>query len=312
MANGSTRSALGLAAGIGAGIFVGRVGLLGVAILRAMIQGVRQPISHTPAQVGIPAQAASFRSDDGVDLRGWFVPAQAEHPAPTVVFIHGWPWNRLGNQPGYLPIPDAPVEFLPTARVLHQAGFNLLMFDLRNHGQSAAKPPVTFGLRESLDLVAAVAWLRKRPEVDPAQISLLGFSMGANTVLYALREIQPIPTAILVQPVRVSTFARQFVATSLGVVGPTLLALSDPIYQAFGGPPLHTIDPTGAAALAGETKLLFVQGEQDPWGSLAEVQAMANAAPNATLITTPSQDRYTGYQWVRQNHERVVEFFVAG
>ena len=62
------------------------------------------------------------------------------------------------------------------------------MFDLRNHGESAAHPPVTFGQSEADDLLGALAYLSARPDVDPARLAAIGFSMGANAILYALPQ----------------------------------------------------------------------------------------------------------------------------
>ena len=40
----------------------------------------------------------TFPALDGVRLSGWHIPAAQSTPgsAPTVVMVHGWPWNRLG------------------------------------------------------------------------------------------------------------------------------------------------------------------------------------------------------------------------
>lgn len=311
MAHNRIHSALGLALGLGAGIFVGRIGVLGAILTRLMIYGRRLPLWRSPHELGMISESVEFVSEDGVGLRGWFIRAAGDGPKPTIVFIHGWPWNRCGNLAGQLPIPDATVDFLAPAQALHAAGFHVLLFDLRNHGLSDARPPVTFGMNESRDLQAAVAFLRTLPEqVDSERIGLIGYSMGANTVLYALPQIQPIRAAMVVQPVRGATFANNFAAANLGPAGPLLLKLSEPLYRAFGGPSLHAIDPTGAAALAGDTTLLFVQGDNDPWGSLAEVQQMAEAAPcTRPFVTIPTSDRYGGYQYVEQHRAEVVAFF---
>jgi pimeloyl-ACP methyl ester carboxylesterase len=310
MAQSKARTAIALALGLGAGIIAGRIGVLGAMLTRLMIAGQRLPLWRTPAELGMPAESVAFVAEDGVGLQGWFIRAAGDSVRPTIVFVHGWPWNRCGNLAGQSPIPDATVDFLEPAQALHAAGFHVLLFDLRNHGMSDASPPVTFGLREARDLQAAVSFLRTRSEVDVQRIGLIGYSMGANTVLYALPHIQPIRAAVVVQPVRIATFAPHFAAAILGPIGPLLLSLAEPLYRAFGGPPLNAIDPTGAAALSGETTLLFIQGDNDPWGSLAEVGQMVAAAPHARpLVTVPSMDRYGGYQYVGQHRTEIVAFF---
>jgi pimeloyl-ACP methyl ester carboxylesterase len=298
-----------LAVGLASGVFIGRTGLVGLGMLRRMIYGLRQPFWRIPADLGLPVESTTFTAADGVELQGWFIPVESSASAPAITLVHGWPWNRCGNQAGSLPLPDATVDLLPLAQALHTAGYHVLMFDLRNHGLSDARPPVTFGLAEARDLVAAVAWLRARPEVDGDRLGLIGFSMGANTVLYGLREVQPVRAAVLVQPVRANTYAEKLVTTSLGPAGAAMLRMAEPIYRAFGGPPLDTIDPTGAAALSGETATLFLQGDGDPWGSVDEVRAMVEASPGSRpLLTVPSTDRFQGYQYVCERPGEVLAF----
>jgi pimeloyl-ACP methyl ester carboxylesterase len=309
MVEDRTRSAVALAAGLASGIVVGRIGLIGAQLTRLMLYGRRQPPWQIPHDLGLPAASVEFTAEDGVGLRGWLIPAHADRPAPAIVFVHGWPWNRCGNLAGQTCIPDATVDLLGPARALVDAGYHVLLFDLRNHGQSDARPPVTFGLHEARDLRAAVAFLRARADVDRERIGLVGYSMGANTVLYALPDIQPIPAAVVVQPVRVGRFAQRFSAAVIGPAGPLLLRLAEPLYQALGGPALDSIDPTGVAALAGDTRLLFVQGDGDPWGSAEETRAMVDAAPHASLELVPSSDRYAGYQYVGEQGDRIAGFF---
>ena len=49
-----------------------------------------------------------------------------------------------------------PLPALVTARALHHAGYNVLLFDLRNHGESDGDLPLTFGVKEGRDFAGAV------------------------------------------------------------------------------------------------------------------------------------------------------------
>lgn len=298
--------------GLGLGLAAGRIGYRAAHLTRLMIVGWRRPPWRRPDDAGLPFEDVAFSSNDGVTLRGWFIPRAGDdgRPAPAVVFVHGWPWCRSGNLAGGTLIPDRTVDFLGPAGALHAAGFHVLLFDLRNHGASDAAPPVTFGVDESRDFAGAVAFLRGRPEVDAAQIGAIGYSMGANTLLYGIPSCQPIRAAVAVQPVRVATFARSASRDLLGPLGPALLALAGPLHRALGAPPLAAIDPTPLAAHLGETALLYIQGDGDPWGSLDDVRAMAARTPNARpLVVAPSSDRYGGYLYVGEHQEEIVEFF---
>src|SRR6266540_1832525 len=164
----SIRDRSTFALGLALGIATGRIGYPAAFLTRLMITSARQPFWRRPADVGLQAEDVVFPSDDGGT------------PAPAIVFVHGWPWNRLGNLAGQSLLPDRNVDFLEPARALAQAGFHVLLFDLRNHGQSDAAWPVTFGVQEARDFVGAVAMLRKRPDVDRRRIGAIGYSMGGN------------------------------------------------------------------------------------------------------------------------------------
>jgi pimeloyl-ACP methyl ester carboxylesterase len=115
---------------------------------------------------GAPA-GDSLESADGTNLAGWYIPSGSETgpTGPTVVLVHGWGSNKSA--------------MLDRAAVLHDR-YNLLILDLRNHGQSEAAP-TTQGLRETSDVEAAVDWLESTKA--PEQIALLGVSMGGVTAL---------------------------------------------------------------------------------------------------------------------------------
>jgi uncharacterized protein len=115
---------------------------------------------------GAPAGDA-LTAADGTRLAGWYVPsASGTGPTgPTVVLVHGWGSNKSA--------------MLDRAVILHD-DYNLLLLDLRNHGQSDDET-TTQGVREAGDLKAAIDWLEANKA--PEKIALLGSSMGGVTVL---------------------------------------------------------------------------------------------------------------------------------
>ena len=65
------------------------------------------------------------------------------------------------------------------------------MFDLANHGESGARPPLTHGVWEAHDARGAVRYLLSRPDVDADRIGVIGTSAGGNTSLYATAGCRP-------------------------------------------------------------------------------------------------------------------------
>ncbi len=137
----------------------------------------RKPVDMKPEDFGINmTESVSFPSrDPEVRLSGWYFSARANtmrSNGSTVIFAHGYSQNRQE--------PHLPALSL-AARLLDE-GFDVLMFDFRNAGESGGDL-TTIGLREQLDLLGAVDYVAGRfPEHG---IGLIGFSMGAATSLLA-------------------------------------------------------------------------------------------------------------------------------
>ena len=114
-------------------------------------------IGPTPAQLGHAYRDVAFRDHAGLTLRGWWIPGTRHQ---TIVMVHGWTSSRA--------------EPMSKAGYLLDAGYNVLVFDLRGHGQSDGDY-TTLGFAEPDDVAAAVAFARSQ---DPGPIALLGYSMG--------------------------------------------------------------------------------------------------------------------------------------
>lgn len=129
----------------------------------------------TPASFGDSFENVSFRSRDGILLKGWYVPASpapGSEPLGTIVYLHGFHRTRE--------------EMLPMAVFGHQLGYDGLLFDFRNHGESGGHV-TSLGYWERLDAEAAVAYALSR-EKAPHPVILWGVSMGAAAALMAAAD----------------------------------------------------------------------------------------------------------------------------
>jgi len=117
------------------------------------------------------AEEVSFTSvEDNTRISGWFFAASGSRRGPAVVLCHGiWTGRR---------------ECLPLALRFQAAGYNVLCFDFRAHGNSDGRF-ISVGHHETDDVIGAVHYLKQRPEVDPARIGVIGFSMGAAATIQA-------------------------------------------------------------------------------------------------------------------------------
>jgi dipeptidyl aminopeptidase/acylaminoacyl peptidase len=123
---------------------------------------LRNLIRHS----GITFEDVIIPSFDGTRLFGWWM--DASRNAPTVVVLHGVKKNRT--------------DVLRAALILRRAGFNVLMFDGRGHGNSEGRY-VTYGFYERRDVEAAIEWLVVAKNIDRHRFALAGESMGAAIAL---------------------------------------------------------------------------------------------------------------------------------
>jgi dienelactone hydrolase len=288
---------------------------MAASIARLLRTPRRRPLWATPADLGLPYEPAAFSAPDGVPLNGWFIPASDDsfRNGAAIILVHDWPWNRLGesaDDPLSRLIGASSVDLLRLAFSLHQEGFAVLMYDVRNHGESGSSSPMTFGWRESDDLIGAADYLGQRDDVDHRRLGAVGFSMGANSLLFALPKTNKLAAVVAVQPVTPSIFAGRAASDLLGMLRWLVLPMAELLYRAYGGPPFAALRPLFAAANSGDTPILYVQGSGDRWGATEDVSAMAAASPQARgPLLVETTGRFEGFQYVLDNPKILSAFF---
>ena len=79
--------------------------------------------------------------------------------------------------------------------ILQEAGFQVLCFDFRGHGESDGHT-ITYGFGERQDVLGAWDHLMTRHDVDPNRIFGFAVSMGASSMLMALPELPGIKAVV--------------------------------------------------------------------------------------------------------------------
>jgi pimeloyl-ACP methyl ester carboxylesterase len=298
-----------------AGFSLGLVVAISAYLTRMMVAPSRQHLRSTPQKKGLLFEDVQFPARDGLRVSGWFIPASEEKSqgGATILLLHGWQWNRLGFEGGNLfsnVIGSKAVDLIGLVTDLNAAGYHVLTFDLRNHGESATAHPVTFGQSEAKDLLGALAYLEDRDDVDSKRIGALGFSIGANAILFALPQTDNIKAAIAVQPMTPALFTRRIADDLFGLLGPLINSFSSTFYRLFGGPRLAGIVPAFAAGGSGDVPVLFVQGTGDAWGSVEDVSIMADMTPGTEqLLFVNSEHRFGGYNYLLDHPDVATRFF---
>ncbi|WP_281638015.1 DUF1330 domain-containing protein [Flavobacterium marginilacus] len=130
-------------------------------IAELMAHSIRTPILHTPDQYGMTYEDIFFPAIDGVTLEGWFIPAKNSNK--LIICNHPMPANRSGY-PGHLDpwkiFGGFEVNFLPEYKILHDAGYNIIAYDMRNHGRSGAGNGgiVAHGIVEYRDVIGSLRY----------------------------------------------------------------------------------------------------------------------------------------------------------
>lgn len=133
--------------------------------LEIFITPVRNTNLSLPPNTALNYQEVSFKTSDGLTISGWYV---AGSRPQAIILVHGINANRLA--------------VLPEALILREAGYHLLLIDLRGHGHSEGNQ-ITYGYREAYDVQAAVDYLATLPEVE--RVGVLGTSLGGAAVARA-------------------------------------------------------------------------------------------------------------------------------
>ena len=110
--------------------------------------------------------------DEDLFLSAWYL--RQNDSMPWVIVVHGIRGCKSGG------------ELMISSGMLANAGFNVISFDLRDHGESSIDDNrVSGGQDEWKDVVAVFDWLIDEQDAKPDQIGLFGTSMGAGTVAIA-------------------------------------------------------------------------------------------------------------------------------
>jgi dienelactone hydrolase len=143
------------------------------------------------------AQPVAFPAADGVQLHGFLYVPKGAGPFPAVLWNHGsekWP----GWQPGLAAFYTANgfAFFIPHRRGQGRssdAGPYIgdrqpSRFQIVVNGREAGKKAIALHEEAARDVEAAVAWLKARPEIDPARVVMSGVSFGGIQTLLAAEK----------------------------------------------------------------------------------------------------------------------------
>ena len=249
-----------------------------------------------------------WKNSDSTQTLGWLL--SQGRPAPAVILSHGYGSNRS--------------ELLTLAFELWKSGYNVLLYDMRGHGESPVKWS-GLGTYEKDDLLSAIKFLRgQRTDTGQAlldgRVGLYGVELGGYVSLVASSQ-DPAIKAVAVDSVfpDVSHFMNHQIKTMLG--GDSDLAnrladshwtnqLNELAMQLYLMRREDSAPAVESVSAASGRKFLFITGKNS--GALgAMTQELQGLAKDPKQLVEVEQSRLTRlYDKASSEYDaRVVAFF---
>jgi pimeloyl-ACP methyl ester carboxylesterase len=221
----------------------------------------RARIGSAPAALN--AENVTFPSASGSVIHGWLV--RGRPGAGGVLLLHGVGSNRT--------------SMLRRAQFLHAQGFAVLAPDFQAHGESPGDH-VTFGARESLDAVAAMAFLRDAAPNE--RIGVIGVSMGGAASLLGANPLAAnafvlesvYPTIRQAVSDRLATWLGPFAFIGRGMTPAVISMVGAQI-----GVREEELQPIARIGSI-QAPLLLIAGTRDHYTPLAEAESLFAHAPH--------------------------------
>jgi fermentation-respiration switch protein FrsA (DUF1100 family) len=273
----------------------GRRGLLGVgaaAVVFVLVGPVLFSYGFThlgraavpEPRLGAAHEEVSFRTSDGLRLRGWYVPSR--NGAAVIAFP-----GRKGPQ--------------SRARFLARHGYGVLLFDRRGEGESDGDPNA-FGWDGDRDVKAAIRFLRSRPDVDGDRIGGLGLSVGGELMLETAAET-PALRAVVSEGAGHRSYRE---SRDLGGAGWLSLVPTAAAVTAFSG---HTPPPALSDLVRRiQQPALLIHGRHSQQGTERRYNELYDRAggPNVTRWEIADSGHVGGMDAAPEEYERRVIAFL--
>ncbi len=240
-----------------------------------------------------PVESVRIPRDADASVHGWL--ARGVRGSGVVLLVHSIRSNRL--------------EMLSRARFLNKQGYGVLLIDLQAHGETPGKR-ITFGLRESVDVEAAVAFLRKT--FPSERLAAIGVSLGAAAIVLAKHTLR-LDAAVLesLHPT-IEEAAENRLRLHLGEYGTVLLPLVLAQLAFYFDVPITELDPiTHIGDL--DAPLLLIAGSADEHTKVPETERLFAAARQPKVIwIVPGAGHFNMHSYAGREYEDRISDFLNG
>ena len=284
---------------------------------RTVIYLDRQPVPKNPKDYGMDFQNIEFRAEDNVNLKGWLIPAQSNK---LVVITHVGGLTKYGSTralSSFSKLYNEEIEFLKTARHLHDECYNVLMFDFRNHGESDPSPnggKAAIGLEEYKDISATMTYIQNNEATKDMDVGFVSFCTGANSTIIAMskepNKFRNVKCLVAVQPISMEVFVRTYLMRRFTSLGAKLLF---PLIKMFVNmQSKYRLEDMSPAKFAKDIKVptLYVQTRNDPWTEPSDILGFYKntSEPKELYYLEGLSHRFQGYQYFGEHPEKMLEW----
>jgi dipeptidyl aminopeptidase/acylaminoacyl peptidase len=204
-----------------------------------------EDFTFTPFEFQADYEDVELVTADGVNFGAWYF---RQPGSPQTVIVSG---GHKGQRQGALGISIA----------LWRKGFNVIVYSYRGMSGSD-RAPITFGIKEVLELQAVVAFARKR--IPHARIGLLGYSMGAVVSLLGAAGEPGVEALVLDSPFSdLRTLLIENVRTRARLPGRPFVWLAGLMLRARSGNRLADCSPISVLSSLEPRPLFFIHGGGD-------------------------------------------------
>ena len=286
--------------------------MFGKALSDLMIKSGGSPVFESPKDYGLKFEDVTFKTSDGVTLSGWLIKGSTNK---VVVQSHfGVQCSRSGytvEGKGFMSkaLWSTDIPFLKQVKHLNDEGYTVLMYDMRNHGDSENTGYITWGQDERKDIVGAIKYISEHDDYKNADIHLLSICMGQaiSTFAFGLEEemknFKNLKSMISVQPLTYDCFM-----SSMGL--PKFMINSANKVNKKRG-----CDLTGDSFLPYVKDIsvptLVIQNENDPMTNMDMVKqyyADLNVEKEMMWLKLDKK-RGAAYDWLGKNPEKLSQWF---
>ena len=285
----------------------------------SLIYPMNHPITESPKDYGMDYEDIEFATEDDVTLKGWYIPAKSDN---LIIMVHPGYFSRVGfdpNNQGLAKITDIEVKFLPSVRQLYNAGYSVIFFDLRNHGESgnSKSGKVYVGLDEYKDVLAVLDYIETRPELEKKNKAFFSMCTGANATIIAMdhspEKFKDIKCMLALQPVAANHFIWNLVKNLYTIVAAFIVVpLVTLISRIWSGKWFSEQSPLDYCHSI-TCPVIFVQAKTDKWASLDDIQLFYEKSPEPKEILFVEEDqplhRFDMYNYFGEKPELMLEYF---